>query len=104
MQESKCKRVIKKQKQDRKTGNECVRLLCRRSGWMISEACLATKNPAIILPFQSRVALPENLQNRQNSVVSLAPRPATLLLHIIIKPLIYYKKVPSLFTRHLECR
>jgi hypothetical protein len=32
------------------------------------------QNPAIIPPFQSRVALAENLQNRQNSAVSLAPR------------------------------
>jgi hypothetical protein len=33
MQESKFKRVIEKQKQGRKTGNECVRLL-RRKKWM----------------------------------------------------------------------
>jgi hypothetical protein len=35
---------------------------------------LKYKNSAIIPPPQSRVALAENLQNRQNSVVFLAPR------------------------------
>jgi hypothetical protein len=38
------------------------------------------RNLAIIPPFQSRVALTENPQNRQNSVVSL--RPATLAARI----------------------
>jgi hypothetical protein len=32
------------------------------------------KNLVIIPPFQSRVALTENLQNRQSLAVSLAPR------------------------------
>jgi hypothetical protein len=34
---------------------------------------LEYKNPAIISPLQSHVALTKNLQNRQNSAVSLAP-------------------------------
>jgi len=41
------------------------------------------KNQAIIPPFQSRVALArtsKNLQNRQNSAVSLAPRYTSLYL------------------------
>jgi hypothetical protein len=43
------------------------------------------KNPAIIPPFQSRVALAENLQNRQNSAVSLAPRHNSLRSIIVDK-------------------
>jgi len=44
-----------------------------------SEACLATETQQLYPPFQSRVALTENLQNRQNSAVSLAPRHSILL-------------------------
>jgi len=38
------------------------------------------KNPAIIPPLQSRVALAETFQNRQNSAVSLAPRHISLYI------------------------
>ena len=42
MQELKCVRVIKKQKQDCKTSNKCVRLLGRKEGYMCLAKC---KNP-----------------------------------------------------------
>jgi len=69
--------VIKKQKQDCKPGNECVRLLCDVGWYVRSEACIATKTQQLYPPFPSRVALTENLQNRQNSAVPLAPRHIT---------------------------
>jgi hypothetical protein len=40
------------------------------------------RNLEIIPPFQSRVALAENLQNQQNSAVSLAPR-HIILIYVI---------------------
>jgi len=70
MQKLKCVRVIKKQKQDCKTSNECVRLLCKKKG----DVRLAKyKNPEYISLLQSRATLARNLQNWQNVVVSLAP-------------------------------
>jgi hypothetical protein len=71
MQRLKCVRIIKKQKQDCKIGNKCVRLLYKREG----DVCLAKcKNLEYISLLQSTATLARNLQNRQNIVVSLAPR------------------------------
>jgi hypothetical protein len=53
--------VIIKQKQNAKLATNVYDYYVERSGYVSSEACLATKNPAIIPPFQSRVALTENL-------------------------------------------
>jgi hypothetical protein len=54
MQELKCVRVIKKQEQECKTSNECVRLLCKKEG----DVCLAKcKNPEYISLLQSRATL-----------------------------------------------